>query len=157
MSGTIVGRTSANIIPSQTANSNCYSEDTLNINTTQGQSLFFDTQVEDPDYVDNNAGGFNLNVVLNSGTVEVYIQGADADSNGQPDPQTYWPNDSTNNNPTWALIYDSQAQAPQPIYTGGINQIDRYRFIRFRVVFGNLLNVFPPGPFITDITFPFKD
>jgi hypothetical protein len=157
MSGTIIGETSASIQPSQTQNPACYSKGTLNINTTQGQSLFYDTLVEDPDYVDNASGGFLLNCVLNSGTIEVYVQGADADSQNEPDPQTYWPNDSTNTNPGWALIYDSQAVAPQPIYTGAINQIDRYRFIRFRVIFGNLLNVFPPGPFLTDITFPYRD
>jgi hypothetical protein len=154
MSGTIVGETSVNFQPTATANPNCYSKGQLNINTTQGQSLFFDTRVEDPDYVDNANSGFNLNEVLNSGTIMVYVQGAEADAQGNPDPQTFWPNDNTNLNPSWVVAYDSSLPNP---YTGGLNTIDRYRFMRFRVIFGNLLNVFPPGPFITDITFPFRD
>ncbi|MHC4600766.1 MAG: hypothetical protein ACYS47_17380, partial [Planctomycetota bacterium] len=157
-SGTIIGQSSAIFQPTATQNPSCYSQGTLNINTTQGQSLFFDSRCEDPDYVDNASGGLNLNLVLNSGDIFVYIQGADTDSLGQPDPQTYWPNDNTNMNPTWEMIYDSTATTPTPNYSvPGINRVDRYRFIRFRVIFGNLLNVFPPGPFLTDITFPFKD
>jgi hypothetical protein len=155
-SGTIIGQSSAIFQPSATQNANCYSQGTLNINTTQGQSLFYDTGVEDPDFEDNQSGGLSLNLVLNSGDIFIYAQGADVDPLGQPDPQTYWPNDQTNTNPTWAEIYNSTLTSPND-YTGNINQIDRYRFIRFRAVFGNLLNVFPPGPFLTDITFPFRD
>jgi len=156
--GTIVGKSSATIQPDPSANPAVYSDGNLQITTTQGQSLFFDTRVADPDYVAHSAtGGFNLNVVLNSGTIKVYAQGADADSRGEPDPQTYWPNNTTNTNPTWVMLYDSTATSPSPNFTGNIDQIDRYRFIRFRAVFGNLLNVFPPGPYITDITFPFRD
>jgi hypothetical protein len=155
--GTIMGLSNAFFYPDATQNPNCYSDGTLNIHTTQGQSLFFDSRIEDPDWVDHGAGGLNLNVVLNSGEIYLYVQGADVDSLGQPDPQTYWPNDATNQNPSWALIYDSTIAAPLSNYTGGINVVDRYRFIRFRAVFGNLLDVFPPGPFITDITFPFRD
>ncbi len=155
--GTIVGKSSARINPDPNAFPNAYSESSLTITDTQGQSLFFDSRVEDPDYVNHAAGGFNLNVVLNSGTIKVFVQGADADSRGEPDPQTYWPNDATNTNPTWVMIYDSTATSPSPKFTGNIDQIDRYRFIRFRAVFGNLLNVFPPGPYVTDITFTFRD
>jgi hypothetical protein len=157
-SGNILGAGSANINPN-TAPS--YSTGLLNVNTTQGQSLFYDSNVEDPDFLDNSSGGFLLNCILNSGSVRVFVQGAEVDLVGDPDTQTYWPNNPTNTNPTWEMVYDSTAVAPSPVYvtgvTSGINIIDRYRFFRFRVEFGNLLNVFPPGPFLTDITFPYRD
>ncbi len=156
-SGTVLGEGSAAINPLTTG----YSKGPLNIDTTQGQSLFFDTGVEDPDYIDNAAGGFQVNLVLNSGRIYIHVQGAEVDSQGDPWPQTYWPNNAINTLPTWELAYDSTALAPAPKYvpgaTVGINKIDRYRFFRFKVVFGNLLNVFPPGPYVMDITFPFRD
>jgi hypothetical protein len=152
ISGAIIGEYNSYRNPSWAP---AYSKGVLNLQSTQGQSFFFDTGVEDPDYVENALSGFSVNGTVNGGTIQVFAQGADADANGQPDEQTCWPNNASNTNPGWALIYDSTS-AGVP-YTGAINQVDRYRFIRFKVVFGNIMNAFPPGPYVTDLTFPFRD
>ncbi|GEM_PF-1384091 len=152
-SGIILGEAGVTLEPSPASNPSCYSKGTLGVDTTQGQSLFFDAMVEDPDYKTNASGGFTANVVLNNGDVQIYVQGADGDSAGRPDEQTFWPNNAQNTAPAWTLVYDSTGAG----YTGNIDDVDRYRFLRFRVVFGNLLNTFPPGPYVTGLTFPFRD
>jgi hypothetical protein len=149
--GTVIGSGSATIQPNTGP---AYSVGFINVFPTQGQSRFFDTGTEDPDWIGNGGvgGGLTVNLTLNSGTIQVYAQGAEVGGGNVPDPQTYWPNNLFNTNPGWTLIYDSTG----PGYTGNIHQLDRYRFLRFRIVFGNLLNAFPPGPVVTDITFPHR-
>jgi hypothetical protein len=99
--------------------------------------------------------------VMDPGTIIIYVQGAEVDELGDPDPDTYWPNNPTNTDPQWEKVYDSTATNPNPKYVAGVDQginaIDRYRFFRFRVEFGQLLDVFPPGPYVSDITFPYRD
>jgi len=157
-SGSIVGEAQADILPGTSPSFSIGTIGQMPDEVTQGQSRFFDTGVENPDYVDNASGGFSLNVTLNNSRVRVFVQGAQANAMGQPDPETLWPNNTDNGCPLWELAYDSHLPSTYiEGASGGINAVDRYRFIRFRIVFDDLLIAFPPGPFISDITMPFRD
>ena len=127
--------------------------------TTTGRSLWYDSRVDDPDWISGAPAAPVINAVrgtgANFGVIQIWVQGADAGPGGAPDPTTF-----TN----WILVYVFNAATPTTSYpnmdsnqieagsvppslppgstpvpgqmvVGLVNGVDRHRFLRFHVQF----------------------
>jgi hypothetical protein len=127
--------------------------------TTTGRSLWYDSRVDDPDWISGAPSAPVVNAVrgtgANFGIIRMWVQGADADTGGTPDPSTF-----TN----WILVYTFNASSPTTSFpnmdsnaieagsvppslppgttpvpgqfvVGLVNGVDRHRFLRFHVEF----------------------